>query len=399
MGAEIEAAEAVIRLSGAGFTEVVRIAGPGTLWLTKNAVLATVYGLAKGGSARQIVRDPSGMNITPIPTEEYENVKEALKSYKIKFFSRQVDDTYTDICLKNSDTASFYHILENLGISAVKADKISIKTGDDKSTENIILDKKFLDEKEFLEKKKQDIGSALNRNTMRDFERDEAYYFADIENPTNFLKVTTQKVEKAKGIVYTISNYACYNNKTFSGEFSDKPVYGSPYNWKNVKENILKKSGITDGNFVYFENEEKLKEYQKLYNSHIKNSQSSKEINIDLTKLKEKMLDDDAENIFKEELFKELDKAFGKDGEFVEKVPAESPVLEKTSKGLKTGQKTINEEKISKNGGLKDFATQYEKNKKYPIELSKEDKQRLDNFRSNFVKGVDEKINLPKAKE
>lgn len=52
MGAEIEAAEAVIRITGAGFTEIMRIAGPGTIWLTKNAVLATVYGLAKGGSAR-----------------------------------------------------------------------------------------------------------------------------------------------------------------------------------------------------------------------------------------------------------------------------------------------------------------------------------------------------------
>lgn len=388
MGAEIEAAEAVIRLSGAGFTEVVRIAGPGTLWLTKNAVLATVYGLSKGGTARQIVRDPTGMNITPIPTEQYENVKEALKSYKIKFFSRQVDDTYTDICLKNSDTASFYHILENLGISAVKADKISIKTGDDKSTENIILDKKFLDEKELLEKKKQDIGSALNRNTMRDFERDEAYYFADIENPTNFIKVTTQKVEKVKGIVYTISNYACYNNKIFSGEFSDKPVYGSPYNWKNVKENILEKSGITDGNLVYFENEEKLKEYQDLYNSHIENSKSSGEINLDITKLKEKMTDEEADNIFKEELFKELDKAFGKDGEYVEKVPAESPVLEKTTKISKTGQKTINEEKVSENGGLKHFAKEYEKS----LNLSNEDKRRLDILRSNIKKTSEETL-------
>lgn len=395
MGAEIEAAEAVIRITGAGFTEIMRIAGPGTIWLTKNAVLATVYGLAKGGSARQIVRDPSGMNITPIPTEQYENVKAALKSYKIKFFSKKVDDTYTDICLKNSDTASFYHILENLGISAVKADKISIKTGDDKSTENIILDKKFLDEKELLEKKKQDIGSALNRNTMRDFERAEAYYFADIENPTNFIKVTTQKVEKVKGIVYTISNYACYNNKSFSGEFSDKPVYGSPYNWKNVKENILKKSGITDGNFVYFENEKKLKEYQDLYNSHIENSKSSGEINLDITKLKEKMTDEEADNIFKEELFKELDKAFGKDGEYVEKVPAESPVLEKTTKISKTGQKTINEDKVSENGGLKHFAKEYEKS----LNLSNEDKRRLDILRSNSTKGVDEKINLPKAKK
>lgn len=393
MGAEIEAAEAVIRITGAGFTEIMRIAGPGTIWLTKNAVLATVYGLAKGGSARQIVRDPSGMNITPIPTEQYENVKAALKSYKIKFFSKKVDDTYTDICLKNSDTASFYHILENLGISAVKADKISIKTGDDKSTENIILDKKFLDEKELLEKKKQDIGSALNRNTMRDFERAEAYYFADIENPTNFLKVTTQKVEKVEGIVYTISNYACYNNKTFSGEFSDKPVYGSPYNWKNVKENILKKSGITDGNLVYFENEEKLKEYQNLYDSHIENSKSSSEINIDITKLKEKMTDEEADNIFKEELFKELDKAFGKDGEYVEKVPAESPVLEKTTKISKTGQKTINEDKVSENGGLKHFAKEYEKS----LNLSNDDKRRLDILRSNKTNGANEKLNPPKA--
>ena len=393
MGAEIEAAEAVIRITGAGFTEIMRIAGPGTIWLTKNAVLATVYGLAKGGSARQIVRDPSGMNITPIPTEEYENVKAALKSYKIKFFSKKVDDTYTDICLKNSDTASFYHILENLGISAVKADKISIKTGDDKSTENIILDKKFLDEKELLEKKKQNIGSALNRNTMRDFERAEAYYFADIENPTNFLKVTTQKVEKVEGIVYTISNYACYNNKTLSGEFSDKPVYGSPYNWKNVKENILKKSGITDGNLVYFENEEKLKEYQNLYDSHIENSKSSSEINIDITKLKEKMTDEEADKIFKEELFKELDKTFGKDGEYVGKVPAESPALEKTTKISKTGQKTINEGKVNENGGLKHFAKEYEKS----LNLSNDDKRRLDILRSNKTNGANEKLNPPKA--
>lgn len=386
MGAEIEAAEAVIRISGAGFTEVMRIVGPGSIWLTKNAVLATVYGLAKGGTARQITRDPSGMGITSVPTDKFEEVKTACKDYKIKFFSRQVDDTYTDICIKNSDLPSLNHILDNLGISAVK--EISVKSEAKEKNQGSEKDDKqvtFEDKKNELSSKAEKIGEALNRNTERDFERKEPYFFADIENPNNYFKVDTHK-EQVAGKTHTYSTYHCYNKGEFKEEYKDKPVYGKPQNWQNTKEQILVSTEIEDGNLVFFSNEKEFKEYQNLYNS-----QTSKNNVIDVKLSKENIETGE----FKESLFKQLDDILGKDGRYIEKVPDASPVLKGNIKDSEAGQKTINGNTKNKTDGLRAFAKEYNKTNPYPPGLSPKDKERLNNLREGIVQKNQEIINKP----
>lgn len=389
MSAEIEAAEAIIRISGAGFTEVMKIVGPGSIWLTKNAVLATVYGLSKGGTARQITRDPNGMGITSVPTDRYDEIKSACKDYKIKFFSRKVDDTYTDICIKNSDLPSLNHILDNLGISAVKADQISVKSENEANTEKADQTKPrktFEEEKEKLVTKKEDINKALNRSVERDFERKEPYFFADLENPTNYIKVKTDKAYNYAGKVYTVSNYHCYNNGVFVEELSDKPTYGKKRNWQKTKARILDITKIKNGNLVYFNSENELKEYQDIYNNQAKKTDV---IEVNLNK----------ENVetgeFKEALFKQLDEVLGKKGKYIEDVPVESPALKEEPRELKTGQKIINGNLKNNSGGIKDFANEYYKNNPYPPGLTPKDKEKLSDLREGLKHKNQEVIKKP----
>lgn len=336
MSAEVEAAEMFVRLAGAGIEETIKIAVPAGKVITKGMVYAVIYAYCKGGKPKDIAANPSGMGFITVSNESIKEVKKNCRKYGISFFSvKNPLDNTSDICIKNTDLANLKRI----------CDKVNIKIFSENTCK---VDSSFTKEKEKVKQKKQSIDEALNKRPNRDFTREGAYFFADLEKPTNYISVNPEKTILFRGKERTVSTYDVFNDGKKVCSLNDDPVKNK---WINVKNKISETSEIKDGNYVYFKNKEELKNYTDLY----KKNQLGERFDLKVGS------NERGEKILEGSGVKQLDLAFGKDGVYRKQVPQNTHDLakkEELNRGLKN---TIKKRTEKRKTGLKGYAEEYKK--------------------------------------
>lgn len=254
MSAEAETGEILVRIMGQGISEMIRVSGTGVMVAGRTAVnlLAFCYAAKVGGRPAEIARNPGGMAIITIPEEKLQEFKQAAKAYKLQFFSvnsKDYDQGYLDLCMKAEDVATCQRILELTGITAVQASGTTV-LGQEAAA--VRSSRTFDEAAEKLKGKGQTIEEAFNRNTDRDFARDEPYVICDRENPKNYVLVHPEK-DIFDGKEYTKSTYQVYRNGEPAGIFDDGRFAGRKKDyWFNTRDNIASAAALPDGDIIYF---------------------------------------------------------------------------------------------------------------------------------------------------
>lgn len=292
MSAETEVADMLIRITGAGMSEILRISGRASLWTTTNLISHIVYGIAKGGTAKQIATNPAGVGAVTIPKERYEDFKQLAKEYKVKYYKVNIDGTYLDIVARAEDVPIINRILESQKITTVSDDVIMAENLS--SDDNLFLSREHFQKiLEMHESEKMSISQALDRKIDTDFARKESYFLCDYKNPKNYIEVKPEKAE-FWGKEYTKSTYSIYKNNEKVSELTDEMKARIPEKnrWSNQKKEMLDKSTIKDGNLIFLPNKKELENYQSLYEIHGHNiNKIHDELNNHIKECERKILD------------------------------------------------------------------------------------------------------------
>lgn len=363
MSAEVETAEIVLRLIGEGSVQLIKFtsqAGITAGHLATNAA-AYVWAIKRGGSPRSIVTNPNGCKTVSIPEDKLEEFKKVAKPYKMPFFTvnhRDYDRGYVDICVKAEDVPLVDRILEVANITTIMETELKMSDLPKELSEA----KTFDEAKELLASKATTIDAALNRITEHDLSRDEAFIVCDRNNPSSYISVLPQRA-MYNGEEYTMSIYEVYKDGNMVDKLNDARFKNRPIDfWEKQKSNMLTKSGITNGEFVYFKNAESHKEYMDLYKNEKNNPEC---IDIDMEDLTKKAAlsatnSEDKNQLFMNEFVNALNEELKK-GTYKE-VPAESVLLESQElvNGLKNSKSDTMTDTVKRNKdidmpGVKDF--------------------------------------------
>lgn len=335
MNAESEAAEVIVRILGTGINETVKIAGTTVKGTVKGGfnLMLFLYALKKGGSPREIARNPAGMAIITIPSDKREAFVKMAKEYRLKHFmvdAKHYEPGYTDVCIKAEDATSANRILDLLGITALHA---TVGNVDEQEAE-IVTAESFEQASERLKAYVIETpGEAFNRHTENDYSRDEPYVICARLRPDNYV-VVDPKQAVFDGEPYTKSTYTCFSNNKQTGVYDDGRFEDRPDGyWYDVRSNIISASNIGKGDYLYFKTQALFEKYKNLYEGNA--NEKVVDINTDVFKtdnpsdLARGMM----EVIQKEDIYKD--------------VPAESPAS--TSRG-ENSNGNMKEQKVSRNG-------------------------------------------------
>jgi len=222
-----------------------------------------------GSTKSSIIKNStSGLSIVTINAEDVSKFRNMAKQYKLPYFlvkDKKGYDSEIDICVDSKDVAGLRRILERCKIAAIDEVNVSEISQEVKEEIDKMRNKDFGTLSEEYKEKVETFSESVNRHTDKDFSRDEPYYVADRQNPTNFIKLVSEKAVDPEGKDYTKTTYSVHKDGEFIKDFTDERFVGrSESYWADLKKDMRAAGGFND-DMIYFRNHEVFSAYMRVY--------------------------------------------------------------------------------------------------------------------------------------